>query len=370
MSRKKLNIDYWLVLSVLGLLLAGIVILASVSAVFSLEKFNKTGYFFLHQMLYGFLPGIVLGTIAFFIPLNFLKKWSFAFIIIALFLMALVLVPGLGISSGGAPRWLKIGAFSFQPSEMLKVAFIIYLSSWLANRTSAKKGKDWKMTLVPFFFILGLVFFLFYFQSNASTLGLIMIIASVLYFLSNTPFWHMIVLLLIGGLMSALMIIFTPYRIKRILVVLNLLKDPMGAGYQIKQSLITIGSGGILGSGLGMSQQKFGKFLPETMSDSIFAIFAEEVGLVGCVVLISLFLIFFWRCVKIARNSRDKFCQLFSFGIGVWICVQAFINIGAMIQIFPLTGIPLPFISYGGSHIIAELIGVGILLNISKHSQS
>ena len=190
-----------------------------------------------------------------------------------------------------------------------------------------------------------------------------------MYFVSGTPVWHMFVLGLVGLAMSAFMVVFEPYRIKRVLVALNIIKDPMGIGYQVKQSLITIGSGGIIGIGLGMSQQKFGNFLPQTMSDSIFAIFAEETGFIGCIILISLFIFFFFKCFRIAFKSHDKFSQLFAIGMAVWICLQAFINIGAMIQIFPLTGIPLPFISYGGSHILMELIGVGILFNISKHNQ-
>jgi cell division protein FtsW len=155
---------------------------------------------------------------------------------------------------------------------------------------------------------------------------------------------------------------------KRILVFLNPGIDPMGMGYQMKQILITIGSGGIFGLGLGMSVQKFG-WIPQTMSDSIFAIFAEETGFVGSVVLIFLFLLLLWRGFRIAKMSQNKFSQLLAMGISCWICIQAFINIGAMIGLLPLTGIPLPFISYGGSHMVAELIGIGILLNISKSSK-
>lgn len=366
--KKILKIDLGLALASGGLILIGLVSLASVSAIFSLEKFGKTGYYFTHQTLYGILPGIILFIIAFFLPLSFFKKGSVVFISIALILMVLVFIPGLGVVAGGAPRWLKIGFFTFQPSEILKLAFIIYLSAWLANR--AKSQRDLKLALIPFFFILALIFLLFYFQSNASTLGLITLIGVIMYFISGTPLWHMIILGLVGLAMSGFMIVYEPYRIKRVLVALNILKDPMGVGYQIKQSLITIGSGGITGIGLGMSQQKFGNFLPQTMSDSIFSIYAEETGFIGCMLLVFLFLFFFYRCFMISLKSKDKFSQLFAIGIGVWISFQAFINIGAMIQIFPLTGIPLPFISYGGSHIIVELAALGILFNISKHNQA
>jgi len=159
----------------------------------------------------------------------------------------------------------------------------------------------------------------------------------------------------------------TPFRMSRVLVFLGVKNDPMGTGYQIKQALIAIGSGGIFGLGVGMSKQI--NFLPQTMSDSIFAVYAEETGFIGALVLIFLFLFFLWRVFRIAKNSPDKFSQIFAVGVGSWICLQAFINIGSMIDIFPLTGIPLPFISYGGSHLITELIAVGILLNISKYTK-
>ena len=149
---------------------------------------------------------------------------------------------------------------------------------------------------------------------------------------------------------------------------LNPLYDPMGLGYQLKQSLIAVGSGGIFGLGLGMSNQKFG-FIPQTISDSVFAIFAEELGLIGSFLLIITFLFFLWRGFKIAKRSQDKFSKLFAIGFTVWISIQALVNIGAIIGILPLAGIPLPFISYGGSHIAVELIGAGILLNISKSSR-
>jgi len=371
--KKSHQFDYTLAIVVIVLLIFGVLILSSVSAVFSQEKFGKSTYYFIHQMIWGVGIGFLFGFIAFKIPLSFFKKGAGFFLFVNLALMVLVFIPGLAIISGGAPRWINFGFFTFQPSELLKLAFIIYLSAWLANRTSKKTLKkdkrNWSFTLLPFLFILGFIGLLLHFQSDASTLALIIAVGILLYFLSNTPLWHTLLLssIAVGGFLF--LITFTSYRINRVWVLLGLIKDPMGLGYQIKQALITIGSGGIFGLGLGMSNQKFGGFLPQTMSDSIFAVFAEEAGFVGSFVLISLFLIFLWRSFKIAKNSRDKFSQFFCIGISSWICLQAFINIGAMIGILPLTGIPLPFIGYGGSHIVAELIGIGILLNISKHTK-
>ena len=204
------------------------------------------------------------------------------------------------------------------------------------------------------------------FQPDISTLGVIIACSVIMYFLAETPLWHTILVFLMGiGFLFSLIKI-APYRMSRLLVFLNPETDPMGIGYQIKQALISVGSGGILGLGLGMSTQI--DYLPQSMSDSIFAIFAEETGLAGCAVLVILFLLLAWQGFKIIKASSDKFSCLIASGICSWFVIQGFVNIGSIIGILPLTGIPLPFISYGGSHIVAELIGVGILLNISKSS--
>ena len=372
-SKKSHHFDYLLIITVAVLLILGILILASVSAVFSQEKFGETGYYLFHQIILGLGVGILLGFIAYKMPLSFFKKGGWVFLLINLVLMVLVFIPKLGVVSGGAPRWINFGFFTFQPSEFLKLTFIIYLSAWLAGRTkkrlSTKDEKSWKLTLLPFLLILGFIALLLHFQSDASTLALIVAIAALMYFFSSTPLWHTLLISSVIGGGLIFLITFTSYRINRVLILLGLIDDPMGACYQIKQALITIGSGGIFGLGLGMSNQKFGGFLPQTMSDSIFAVFAEEAGFIGCFVLISLFLVFLWRSFRIVKDSQDRFSQLFAGGISSWICLQAFINIGAMVGILPLTGIPLPFISYGGSHMVAELVGIGILLNISKSSR-
>jgi len=370
--KKKQKFDYILAIAVAILVILGILVLASVSATFSQEKFGRTTYYLFHQMICGLAIGIILGFVAFKIKLSTLKKWAWLFILINLIFMALVFIPRLGIIAGGAPRWMNLGFVSFQPSEFLKLTFIFYLSAWLANRTKKKSfkktKKELKFTLIPFLVIIGIIAILLTKQSDVSTLGMIILIAALMYFSANTPLWHSVLIILISSAGFLVLVKIAPYRIMRLRVLLGSIKDPMGTGYQIEQSLIAIGSGGILGLGLGTSIQRF-RFIPQTMSDSIFAIFAEETGFVGSLVLIFLFLVLLWRGFRISKRSPDKFSQLFAIGISSWICIQAFINIGAMIGILPLTGIPLPFISYGGSHMVAELIGIGILLNISKSSK-
>lgn len=368
-AKKSYHFDYPLAIVVAALLILGILVLANVSAVFSQEKFGKTTYYLSHQIIYGLFLGIFLGFIAFKIPLSWLKSWAWRLVLLNLILMVLVFVPGIGIVSGGAPRWLNLEFVSFQPSEFLKLSFIFYLSAWLVRRTkkSPHKKTGGGFTLIPFLIVVGVIAFLLSCQSDISTLGIIACIALLMYFSVITPLWHSILIVLIfsGGILA--LIGNASYRIKRILVFLGMESDPMGIGYQIKQALITVGSGGIFGLGLGASKQI--GFLPQTMSDSIFAIYAEETGFIGSLILVSLFLFFLWRAFKIAKNSSDKFSQILAIGISSWICIQAFVNIGSMVDILPLTGIPLPFISYGGSHLVAELIGVGILLNISKASK-
>ncbi len=364
---KEKKIDRLFLGTVLFLILTGIGILASVSAVLSQERTGEPAHYLFHQLFYGFLAGGVFAFVAFRMNLEFFRKKSIILVFLSLVFMALVFIPQLSVKAGGAPRWINLGFITFQPSEFLKLAFVIYLAGWLETRTKPKREKKkGEFTLIPFLVILGLLTLLLIFQSDLSTLGVIFIVALLMYFASGTPLWHSILIFSLGAGSLFFAVKFVPYRMRRILVFLNPNLDPMGMGYQIKQALIAVGSGGLFGVGLGMSLQKLG-YLPQPMSDSIFAVFAEEAGLFGSLFLIALFLLFLWQGLKIAKTSGDKFSKLLVLGVISWISVQAFINIGAMIGVFPLTGIPLPFVSYGGSHIVSELIGIGIILNISKN---
>jgi len=367
--------DKKLLYAVIILLAIGIAVLASVSAVFSQENAGSPAYYLFHQLIYGIGIGAVLGFIVFRMKIGFFKKHALKIVLFAFGLMILVFLPFIGVQSGGASRWINIfGHATFQPSELLKLSFIIYISAWLVN--ASKKNKLFKKTklkkvfgrvseIIPFLLVLTAIAVLLILQSDLSTLILIISVAILLYFAASTPLWHTATIILLFSGLAFITIKLAPYRMKRVLVFLNPDMDPMGIGYQIKQILIAIGSGGIVGLGAGMSSQKFG-FIPQTMADSIFAIFAEEFGFIGSFILVVLFLYVTWRGFRIAKQAKDKFSQLLALGISSWICIQAFINIAAMLRIIPLTGIPLPFISYGGSHIIMELIGVGLLLNISK----
>jgi len=316
--------------------------------------------------------GLALGFLAFKINLDLLKKWAPFLLLGNLVLVSMVFLPVIGVSAGGATRWLNLGFTSLQPSEFLKLTFILYLASWLNTRTSyknklakVKRDRSFGQTFLAFLIVLGIIGIFLFLQPDLSTFIIILLVATILYFVAQTPFWHIVILFLMGTGALAVLGPIASYRMKRILVFLKPETDPMGIGYQVKQALIAVGSGGIFGLGLGMSRQKFG-FLPASMTDSMFAIVAEETGFVGCFILIALFLTFLWQGFRIGKNSRDNFLKFTAFGITSWILIQTLINISSMIGLFPLAGIPLPFFSYGGSAIITELIGVGILLNISK----
>jgi cell division protein FtsW len=366
MTTKGCHIDKGLLITTVFLIFFGILVLAGISANISFKNFGKTNYYLLHQIKFGIIPGIIFGFIAYKINLDFVKKYSWVFILISLILTSLVFVPGLRVSAGGASRWLDLKFFTFQPSEILKLIFIIYLSAWLSRRLEKKHFKnanrDWQTTFLPFCIVVGIIALILNFQKDLSTLVVILAVALITYFTAGTPLWQNVLMFFSGIGLIFFFIKISTYRLNRIQVLFNHLVDPMGIGYQLKQAFIAIGSGGIWGLGFGMSSHR----IPQPMSDSVFAIIAEEMGFAGAVFLILFFLFFLWRGFKIAKNSQDKFSRLFATGFTSWILLQAFINIGSLIGIVPLTGIPLPFISYGGTHIVVELTAIGIMLNISK----
>jgi len=357
--------SYILIAIVLFLILFGLLVLASISTSLSWEEFKNTTYFLKHQLLFALLPGLVACFVAYKIPLSFIKERSLWIYLSNIGVVGLTFLPVVGLELGGSSRWINLGVVAFQPSEFLKISVVLYFAFCL-SRMEIKKDLT---NLIPFFVVLIPVVVLLYFQPDISTLGLICSTIVLMYFVSGTPVWHSISIVIVGISSLLALIKIAPYRMNRFLVFLNPEIDPMGIGYQLKQSLIAIGSGGVFGRGLGLSRQKFG-FIPHPMSDSIFPILAEEAGFIGSIILISLFILFLWKGLKISKASSKKFAQLTAFGLTAWITIQAFINIGSMSGALPLTGIPLPFISYGGSHLIAELTAVGILLNISRNSNS
>ncbi len=386
-TNEKNKPDFFLLSIIVILVLGGFFFLTILSIPFSLDYFETANHFSFHQLTRGILPGIFLGFLFFLMPLYYLKRITPIFFFFSIFLTILVFFPGIGVHSGGASRWISFFGVTFQPSELLKLTTILYLALWFdkKNDFSLKRkkmrrgflgrlkksiGYSFKNLLLPFFIITGMIALILIIQPDISTLGIIITISLLIYFLAGTPIWHNLLIFLggVGGIFGLTLIRIPAfsYRYSRFQVLFNPELDPLGVGFQIRQSLIAIGSGGIRGRGLGMSSQKFG-FLPHPMSDSIFSVIAEEIGFLGCFILISLFVAFLWRSIEIAKSTNNKFLKLTSVGISSWIVLQSFVHIASLTGILPLTGIPLPFVSFGGSHIMVELMAMGILLNISKN---
>lgn len=374
----KKHFNYPLFFLVIFFLGFGFLFFSVLSTPASMQISNDPNYYLYHQLIFGFLPALFLGFLAYIIPLRWFKKFAFWLVIFNIALLFLVFFPVFGTKIGGATRWFVFDSFSVQPSEFLKITAILYLSAWIASRLPEGKVSGWKSNIkrgyhnvihvfFPFIFFLGLITLGLYFQKDASTWGVIAVTLLAIYFTARTPFWHTLFIISVGATFLLLMIKYESYRWDRWLIFWNPEADPLGKGYQLRQSLISLGSGGLFGKGLGMSTQKFG-FLPQAIADSIFAIMGEEFGIVGCFILVALFVLFFWLGIRIARKSSDRFSKLVAFGIVFWITLQAFINISSAVGLVPLTGIPMPFFSYGGSHLVAEMMGVGLLLNISRNT--
>jgi cell division protein FtsW len=365
MAGKTINKN--LLFVIFALLTFGLAMIASAGIAYSHSRFGDSYYFFKHQLLYGVLPGLIVLYIVQKIDYNFWKKIAFPLFILSIFFLILVFVPGIGSRIYGASRWLQLGPFSFQPSEMLKLSIIIYLAAWLESRS--EKVKDFYEGLLPFLAVVGVVSFLLEKQPDMGTLGVIIFISMAIFFVSGAKLSHLFAIFISGFVALGLLIKFESYRMDRFLVFLHPELDPRGIGYQINQALLAIGSGGIFGVGLGHSMQKF-NYLPEPVGDSIFAIIGEELGLIGIFVLVGLFVSVAIIGLRIAKNAPDRFSQLAAVGITSWIIFQAFVNISAISGIIPLTGIPLPFISYGGTSLVFLMAGIGVLLNISKQTNA
>lgn len=347
------------------LIIFGLVILSSAGIVVGQKKFNSSYYYVFHQLEFGIIPGLVLMFLCSKISPKYYKKISFLFLFSVLILMILVFVPAFGQGLKGATRWLNFGPISFQPSEILKLAIILYLAAWFGGRN--ERIKNWIYGMAPFFIIMAFVMLLLVLQPDVGTLIIVMCIAGGIYFFAGISLKQF---LGIAGVLAAVIAVFIfiePYRLNRIKSFVNPSVDPRGISYQINQSFVSIGSGGLFGLGYGNSKQKFG-FLPEVTGDSIFAVIAEELGYVGAAATVGLFIILCLFLIQIAKNAPDKFSSLLVMGVNVWIMSQAFINIAAMSGLAPLTGIPLPFVSYGGTAIISLLGGLGIVLSVARRS--
>lgn len=352
---------------IVGILIVfGLIMLSSAGVVEGQKRFGDPNYFIRHQFLFGVLPGLV--TMYLFSRLNyqFWRKISLFFLVSAFILTALVFLPGFGIVLNGARSWLSFGGYTFQPVEVLKLALIVYLAAWCCGRD--ERVRKWSYGITPFLIVMGVAGALLIFQPDIGGLILISAIGLGVYFLAGVPMRDLAIVVMVGLVVVAGMVALEPYRLNRIKVFIDPSIDPRGISYQVNQSLIAIGSGGLFGVGYGDSTQKTG-FLPEAIGDSIFAIIAEELGLVGSLFVVGLFLALCNTLVIIAKRSGDRFGRLYVLGVTVWITSQAFVNMAAVSGVAPLTGLPLPFISYGGTAMITLLAALGIVFNVAKQSE-
>jgi cell division protein FtsW len=347
----------------LMLLAFGLISLASVSWVLS-DAQHGTNYWYLgRQILLGAIPGLVLMYTFSKTDYHLWQKFSPLLMLIGLVLLTAVFIPGIGFSAGGARRWINFGHFLFQPAELVKLVVIFYLASWYDKRQH--NAHDLYYGFLPTLTVVAIVSILIVLEPDMGTMLVLASVATVMFWLGGVKFRYLASAAAVGSLCSWVAIKAAPYRVSRLLAFFDPNIDTRGISYQINQALLAIGSGGFWGRGYGQSLQKY-NYLPETIGDSIFAVISEELGFGRVTVVLAAFLLLAWAGYKIAVSAPDTFGRLTAAGITSWIVLQALINIGGITALIPLTGIPLPFISYGASAMALNLAGIGIMLNISK----
>lgn len=358
--------DYILILLIAALLVAGLLILASASVSISYKTFGSTSRYILNQLLSGVLVGVAGFMVAQWVPYTFWRRVSVPLLLLTLILLAAVFTTQFGFGAGGARRWIHYRFLFFQPSELAKLTLAMYLAAFFA-KTKDRFADFWR-AVFPFTLVSGAIIVLIALEPDLGTLGIIVGMTGILFFAAGGTIRHMGYMAAVALALFFVLIKTAPYRFNRFLVFLHPEIDPKGISYQIQQALIAIGSGGIWGLGFGESRQKY-SFLPETVGDSIFAITAEELGFIGAAALVALFTLFALRALRVASRAPDLFGKYLCIGIASWITLQAFVNMAAIIGLIPLTGVTLPFVSYGGSSLALTLTACGILVNISKHAK-
>jgi cell division protein FtsW len=367
MSRLKPHIDPWLLVSFILLLCIGLGVLYSASTVESYNHVGNTSFYFVRQLQTGLLFGLVGMVIATYVDYRKWLPFIPFFVIFSLILLLLVKVPGISLTVGGATRWIHIGSFVFQPSELAKLVIILYLAAWLSRKS--EHLSNFYYGVFPALVTTGLFALLILWQPDMGTMMIVVAITLAMLYVGGVSLKRITYLVGGGGLGFALLIWLEPYRIRRVLTFFNPAHDPLGIGYQINQAMLAIGAGGLWGYGYGLSRQKY-NYLPEALSDSIFAVMAEELGFIRVVLILALFAFFCIRGVYIAYQAPDMFGKLLGTGIIIWLGLQVVINAGAMMGLLPLTGITLPLFSHGSSSLLVTLVGIGLLFNISRQRQS
>ena len=355
--------DWALVAGILALTLIGLIFVFSSSFAVGQQLFNDPHYFATRQ-----LQGAALGAIAFlfFARLDYRRLRAFSPLIMFVGVLGLmaVLIPGIGIEQNGARRWLQFGsAPPVQPSEFAKLAVVIYIAAWLASRGDAIRHLS--LGVVPFSVIVGFLGFLLMAEPDLGTGITIIFIAGIMFFVAGAAMRHIAALGLLGGGVLFAIVAVVGYGLDRFTQFVSAEADPEAGGFHVLQLLIALGSGGVTGVGLGESRQKF-FYVPSAHTDGVFAIIGEEIGFIGTILVLLLFAFIAYRGIRIAQRAPDTFGTLLAVGIVTWITLQAFFNIGGVTRTIPLTGIPLPFVSFGSSALVATLAGAGLLVSVSR----
>jgi cell division protein FtsW len=360
---KEKKVDRFFLIIIFLLVIFGVAMFISAS-LGVLAKNEKTFYSVLFSQL---VLGLGLGLVGMFICLKinykFWRKFSFIIFIGSILLTAAVFIPHVGWSHGGAERWIQVGPVSFQPVEFLKFGFVIYFAAWLS--WAKNKVEDFRFGILPFGIMLAIIAFILLKQPDTKSFILITITGISMLFVSGVPIKYIFGVGFGAVILLGALVYFTPYLQERVKTFINPAQDSQGSSYQIQQSLIALGSGGIFGRGFGQSVQKF-SYLPEPQGDSIFAVTGEELGFAGAFATIFLYILFLMRGFRIANRSPDLFGGLLVYGIVILITVQSFMHIASVTGVFPLTGVPLVFMSQGGTSLMVYLAAIGIVLNISK----
>ena len=366
-KNSKGNVDRVFLSIVVVLIAAGFFIFISSSLGLLARDGARLGAIAFNQLVFGVLVGAGLCFGAAKIQYRSWRRYSLFIFLGSLIFTSLVFVPGLGLEHGGAKRWINIGFTTIQPAELLKIAFIIYFATWLGGARS--RLAEIKYGLLPLFIFLSIIGGILLLQPDTDTFLVIVVSALAMFITAGGKWRDVIILTFIGLIALAALAFFRPYIGERISIFLNPALDPLGAGYQIQQSLIAIGSGGLTGRGFGQSIQKF-NYLPEPVGDSIFAVAAEEFGFMGSVLLIAIFVAFAIRGFHIAARAPDAFGASLTVGLVVIITTAAFMNIASMLGLIPLSGLPLPFVSHGGTALLTTLFASGIILSVSRKKQA
>lgn len=348
-----------------ALALFGLIAVASASSVIGRQNFGDEFFFFKHQLLSGFLPGLIGFMIARRLPNGFLRRLAFPGYLLAIVLLGLVFAPNIGYHYGGASRWLALGPLSFQPSDFAKIALIVYLAAWFEKQGPAIKTL--RGGLMPFLIIVGVIGGLLLLEPDVGTLVVTVVTALAMFFLAGGKLRHIAAAVLIGAIIVASFVALSPERTKRITTFLNPGRDTQGSSYHVNQSLVAIGSGGIFGRGLGQSRQKY-NYLPEPAGDAIFAVIGEELGFMGASFLVLLYLGIAHQGLRLAQAVRDEFGRLLITGIIALVTVQAFVNIAATTSLLPFTGVTLPMVSYGGTSLAIFMTAFGLVFSFAAQA--